>query len=29
MGREALETLNELALPLAREVRADPGELQR
>ena len=29
MGPEALETLNELALPLAREVRADPGELQQ
>src|ERR687890_974615 len=28
MGPEALETLNELALPLAREVRAEPGELQ-
>ena len=29
MGPEALETLNELALPLAREVRAEPGELQQ
>src|SRR5215218_343909 len=29
MGPEALETLNELALPLAREVRADAGELQQ
>jgi uracil-DNA glycosylase len=28
MGPDALETLNELALPLAREVRAAPGELQ-
>src|ERR687895_1230672 len=28
MGPEALETLNELALPLAQEVRATPGELQ-
>ena len=29
MGPEALETLNELALPLAREVRAEAGELQK
>src|SRR5215208_1766060 len=29
MGPEALETLNELALPLAREVRAEPGVLQQ
>src|SRR5918999_617373 len=29
MGPEALETLNELALPLATEVRAEPGELQQ
>jgi uracil-DNA glycosylase len=29
MGPEALETLNELALPLATEVRAEPGELQK
>ena len=29
MGPEALETLNELALPLAREVRAEAGELQQ
>ena len=28
MGPDALETLNELALPLAREVRAAAGELQ-
>ncbi len=28
MGREALDTLNELALPLAAEVRELPGELQ-
>src|SRR5436190_11483376 len=28
MGEEALATLNELALPLAREVKADPGALQ-
>ena len=28
MGPEALETLNELALPLARAVSATPGELQ-
>ncbi len=28
MGREALDTLNELALPLASEIREDPGELQ-
>ena len=28
MGLDALDTLNELALPLAREVRAKPGELQ-
>ena len=28
MGREALDTLNELALPLAGEVRESPGELQ-
>ena len=28
MGQEALDALNELALPLAREVRAEPGELQ-
>jgi len=28
MGREALDTLNELALPLAGEVRELPGELQ-
>ena len=28
MGPEALETLNELALPLAREVAPDPGEVQ-
>ena len=28
MGPEALETLNELALPLAQEVRDRPGELQ-
>jgi uracil-DNA glycosylase family 4 len=29
MGEEALETLNELTLPLAREIRAAPGELQQ
>jgi uracil-DNA glycosylase family 4 len=29
MGPEALEVLNELALPLAQEVRATPGEMQR
>ena len=29
MGVDALDTLNELALPLAREVRAEPGELQQ
>ncbi len=29
MGPEALETLNELALPLAGEVRAEPGTLQQ
>jgi uracil-DNA glycosylase family 4 len=29
MGPEALETLNDLALPLARELRAEPGELQQ
>jgi uracil-DNA glycosylase len=29
MGPEALETLNELALPLARELRPEPGELQQ
>ena len=28
MGPEALETLNELALPLAREVAPRPGEIQ-
>jgi len=28
MGPEALDTLNELALPLAQEVRETPGELQ-
>jgi uracil-DNA glycosylase family 4 len=28
MGPDALEALNELALPLAREVRAAPGEIQ-
>jgi uracil-DNA glycosylase family 4 len=28
MGPDALETLNELALPLAREVRDVPGEVQ-
>jgi uracil-DNA glycosylase len=28
MGVEALETLNELALPLAQEVAAQPGEVQ-
>jgi uracil-DNA glycosylase len=28
MGPDALDTLNELALPLARELRAAPGELQ-
>jgi uracil-DNA glycosylase family 4 len=28
MGPDALETLNELALPLAQEVRAEAGELQ-
>jgi uracil-DNA glycosylase family 4 len=28
MGPEALETLNELALPLAQEVAERPGELQ-
>jgi uracil-DNA glycosylase len=28
MGPDALTTLNELALPLAREVREAPGELQ-
>jgi uracil-DNA glycosylase family 4 len=28
MGPEALATLNELALPLAQEVRADPGVVQ-
>jgi uracil-DNA glycosylase len=29
MGPEALETLNELALPLAQPVAARPGELQQ
>ena len=29
MGEDALETLNELTLPLAHEVRAAPGELQQ
>jgi uracil-DNA glycosylase family 4 len=29
MGREALETLNELALPLAHELREAPGEIQQ
>ena len=29
MGPEALDTLNELALPLARELREAPGELQQ
>jgi hypothetical protein len=29
MGPEALETLNELALPLAHEVKAEPGALQQ
>ena len=29
MGPYALETLNDLALPLAREVRAEPGALQQ
>jgi uracil-DNA glycosylase len=28
MGREALETLNELTLPLAQEVDERPGEIQ-
>jgi uracil-DNA glycosylase family 4 len=28
MGADALQALNELALPLAREVRAAPGEIQ-
>jgi uracil-DNA glycosylase family 4 len=28
MGREALDVLNELELPLAREVAATPGEIQ-
>src|SRR5215213_9133981 len=28
MGREALDTLNELSLPLAQEVAARPGEVQ-
>jgi uracil-DNA glycosylase family 4 len=28
MGHEALETLNELALPLGRRVEASPGEIQ-
>src|ERR687884_626672 len=28
MGMEALDCLNELALPLAREVRMAPGEIQ-
>src|ERR671937_190646 len=28
MGRDALDTLNELSLPLAREVRAAPGDIQ-
>jgi uracil-DNA glycosylase family 4 len=28
MGHEALDTLNELALPLAREVEPRPGEIQ-
>src|ERR687886_2680903 len=28
MGEDALATLNELALPLAREVKAEPGALQ-
>ena len=28
MGPEALATLNELALPLAQEVRAEPGAVQ-
>jgi uracil-DNA glycosylase family 4 len=28
MGPDALATLNELALPLAQEVRPDPGEVQ-
>ncbi len=29
MGEDALATLNELGLPLAQEVHAQPGELQR
>src|SRR3712207_483263 len=29
MGAEALDTLNEVALPLAREVEEAPGKLQR
>ncbi len=29
MGREALDTLNELALPLAQEVAVQPGEIQQ
>jgi uracil-DNA glycosylase len=29
MGPEALEVLNELQLPLAREVLATPGEIQQ
>jgi uracil-DNA glycosylase len=29
MGRDALAMLNELALPLAQEVRADPGAVQQ
>jgi uracil-DNA glycosylase family 4 len=29
MGEEALEVLNELGLPLSRQVLAQPGELQR
>ena len=28
MGEDALKTLNDLALPLAREVKAEPGTLQ-
>src|ERR671931_2007952 len=28
MGEDALATLNELALPLAREIKAEPGALQ-
>jgi uracil-DNA glycosylase len=28
MGRDALETLNELALPLARQVEPDPRRIQ-